>query len=367
MRHDHPPILPYDVYAAARFFLSTGRSREAVLARVGLDDVQWSTLEEVYAQLGGHETRYRPYFGGLDDAAIVQRLLAPRWSDPSGQQVSFDSLKWHIGQAVLARPHIGPFEQVDWVAVHIATHPDMRACYYSHDGKQVYFAGEPLTRRNGQPLGADPASFRWLGGRWLCDDLHVYGQGQVGEGNAKRFWYIVEGADRASFTPLNLGYAKDALRAYYITNKTLRTKSPAAFEIVPEVRLNFRDASLDPLVDTSAFARDAEYVYFYGVRLRGADPAGFRVVGDGYSTDGQGVWYHEDKLRIEGADAATFRVPVPGEPYAGRHHGATDRLRSYVCGEPQDPHHAFESWRAFFEFHTDLRDWWWHREAARRG
>ena len=42
----------------------------------------------------------------------------------------------------------------------------------------------------------------------------------------KTYWYEVEGADIATFEALNLRYARDRERAYYITGKTIRTKSP---------------------------------------------------------------------------------------------------------------------------------------------
>lgn len=361
------PVIPYDVYAAACFFLATGRGEDEVLARIGLNPTQWAALERAYEWLWDDSLRlYAPYFEGADDAAIVAQLLGPRWSAPDGQEIKLRGLIYHVERAAWKHPHIGPFAGTGWQAHFIAAHPDMTRCYYSHDGQRVYFLGKPLAERDGTPLNVDPASFRSLGGRWVADASHVYGQGQLGAARPRYYWYAVTDADLASFESLNLRYARDARHGYYITGKTIRSKQPRSFEVVQELRLNYRDISQDPLIEVSVFARDLDHVYFYGARLRGADPATFRVLGDGYSRDATQAWYHDAKRLIESADMATFRIPVPGAPTPRRRYCATDRLRSYVEGKPCDPAKAFEDWRPYFEFHTDLAGWWWHEEAARR-
>jgi hypothetical protein len=70
-----------------------------------------------------------------------------------------------------------------------------------------------------------------------------------------------------------------------------------------------------------------------------------------------------DVAAIEGADAASFTVPGPGEPYA--QHGVTDRYRAYARAQACDPDESIETWRPFFEARPDLRDWWWHRLAEK--
>ncbi|WP_144637078.1 DKNYY domain-containing protein [Bordetella genomosp. 13] len=359
------PILPYDLYVAARFFLATGRSPDDVLPLLGLSAPQWQALHKAYDYLGRFDFGYQDYFGTDDEADILARVTGPRLRIIDPANTTMEALVREVRPAAWANPHIGPFADVPWTAVHIATHPEMTLCFYSHDGRQVYFLGKPLQTKDRQPLGADYATFEWLGGRWLRDAKHVYGQGELGGPGGRVYWYVVEGADPATFQPLNLRYAKDARNAYYITGKTLRTKSPERFEIVPELRLNFRDVSQDPLYKTSVFARDAEHLYFYGARLRGARPT-FRDLGGGYGTDGMQVWFHDDKLLIADADVETFRVPVPGEPHPGMHYCAVDRLRAYRYGKPMAPDAAFEAWTAFFEYHSDLHGWWWHDMARTR-
>lgn len=364
------PVIPYDIFEAANLFLATGRSAEEVLPLIGLDLAQWKRLRETYKWFPHSygENERRSYFGGLDDSAILRLVLPPRWSLKPDDEPDLRST-WHIREAVRRNPRIGPFADRSWPATFIATHPEASLCCYTHDGRTVYFDGRPLADRKGNVLRVDAESFKPVGGRWLHDKDHVYGQGELGA-KPTFYWYVVEGADWPSFEALNLRYARDAKRAYYITDKVIRTKSPGAFEIVPYLRLNYRDLTCDPLHNSSHIARDREAVYFYGARLTGARPERFRSLGHGYATDGTNVWLLDDKKLIEGADAATFMVPGPGEPYVHTRRGglgsATDRFRPYAGAEPWNPEDCFEDWRPFFEARTDLKDWWWHEYAKER-
>ncbi|MCH5770595.1 DKNYY domain-containing protein, partial [Salmonella enterica] len=78
--------------------------------------------------------------------------------------------------------------------------------------------------KQGNPLDVDAESFQAFGGRWLHDRHRVYGEGEYGA-QRRTYWYEVEDADIATFEALNLRYARDRERAYYITGKTIRTKS----------------------------------------------------------------------------------------------------------------------------------------------
>jgi len=361
------PVIPYDTFEAANLFLATGRTLEEVLPLIGLSAVEWTRLRAAYrwfpTALGDGERR--DYFKGLDDAAICRLVLPPRWRLQEGDEADLRTT-WHIREAVRRNPRIGPFAGCGWPYAFIAAHPEATLCCYTHDGKTVYFNGKPLTNRKGERIDVDAPGFRAVEGRWLADRHHVYGQGQYGA-NRTFYWYVVEGADATTFEALNLRYARDVRQAYYITGKTIRTKSPEAFEIVPELRLNYRDGTRDPLHATSVIARDREAVYFYGARLKNARPDSFRVIGHGYATDGATVWFLDRKKVVENVDAATFTVPGPGEPHiAGRHGGScvTDRHRPYVEGEPCDPLQWIEDWRPFFEARPDLKGWWWHKLAA---
>lgn len=361
------PVIPYDTFEAASLFLATGRTREEVLPLIGLANGEWDRLRETYRRfptaLG--ESYRHAYFKGLDDAAICRLVLPPRWRLQEGDTADLRSTR-HIREAVWRNPHVGPFAGSGWPCTFIAAHAEAVLCCYTHDGKTVYFDGKPLADRKGGRIVVDAPSFRAVAGRWLADRHHVYGQGQYGA-NQTFYWYVVEGADAATFEALNLRYARDGRQAYYITGKTIRTKSPETFEVVPELRLNYRDGTRDLLHDTSVIARDREAVYFYGTRLKNAIPDSFRDIGHGYATDGTSVWFLSRKKLVENADAATFTVPGPGEPHVtGRHGGScvTDQYRPYVEGEPCDPLQWIEDWRPFFEARPDLKGWWWHELAG---
>jgi len=372
-RFEHPvdggtvPVIPYDTFEAANLFLSTGGTEEEVLPLLDLTSAQWQRLREVYRWFPYTygETERRNYFAGLDDIGILQLVLPPRWRLRPEDNLTLRST-WHIREAVRRNPYIGPFADCGWPAIYISVHPEATLCCYTHDGRTVYFNGRPLVDRKGNALEVDAETFAPVGGRWLRDKNSIYGQGEFGP-KPTSYWYVVQGADHITFEALNLRYARDKERAYYITNKTIRTKSPDSFEVVPVLRLNYRDNTCEYLHDISVTARDREAVYFYGTRLKRARPENFRELGHDYATDGVTVWLLDQKKVIEGADAATFTVPGPGEPSVRRRrggHGVTDRYRPYAGAEPCDPQDYFEEWRPFFETKPDLNDWWWHRLAG---
>ncbi|MGH3583880.1 MAG: hypothetical protein ACRDUB_19995, partial [Mycobacterium sp.] len=61
------PIIPYDVFAAAQFYLSTGRTLDDVLPLLGLTKSQWEPLHTAYGRLALWEWGYQDYFGEADD------------------------------------------------------------------------------------------------------------------------------------------------------------------------------------------------------------------------------------------------------------------------------------------------------------
>ncbi|WP_337268744.1 DKNYY domain-containing protein [Oryzifoliimicrobium ureilyticus] len=362
------PIIPYDLFEAANLFLATGRRQEEVLPLIELAPSEWEALRKAYQWLPTSLDVYRQgYFGDLDDASLARLLMPPRWFLKEDVEPNLRSVTWHIRKAVRQNPHIGVFAERGWPCTLIGIDAEASLCAYTHDGVTVYFNGRALTDQKGQVIPADAPSFQLIGGRWMRDRNHIYGQGRQGSRNTA-YWYIVEGADRETFEALNLRYARDRNCAYYITRKTVRTKSPADFRIVPDIRLNHRDLTCDFLSEESVIARDRDAVYFYGARLKGANPDGFRNLGNGYAKNREHVWYLDEKILIDGAEVATFTVPGPGEPHVihprRSGHPATDRLRPYLSGIPLDPESVFDDWRAYFEAKPDLTDWWWHRLAA---
>ena len=364
--------LPYDLYVAAHLYLSSGRREDEVLGRLGLSPTAWRRLDDMYLSLlhDGDPSRLRPLheeWPHLSSEHLVAALVGPRWHFHDGLPATDDAL-FGIREKVLAQPRIGPFAEVDWIAVRIVDDPVAWLRYYSRDDEKVFFRGQPLADRGGAPHALDAATFRHVGGRWYTDGRLVLGQGELRGPRYQLYWWVLEGADAGSFQALNLRYAKDAHRAWYITGKTIRTKSPAAFEIVPDLQLNWVTGSAKPVVAESLLARDAEHVYSYGARVRLADPARFRALGLDYFSDGIRVWREDGKILVEDADGASFLVPSPSDPPIEGTGGrtATDRTRPWERGEPRKPEAQFEFWRAYFVAHPELKEYWWWRLAAQR-
>ncbi len=371
MTGSDPAILPFDLYAAAEFFLETGRTLAEVLERLQVTEADWRKLAPVYFdQLHSSDYlwRFDSLYPGVSGSALLSALAGPRQQPPAADVAMW---KWTRGirAAILENPHVGCFSDVAWIATFLMFDPVATLRYYSTDGRSVFQCGEAIADKAGVPLQVDAAAFRHVGGRYYTDGVHVFGQGELGGTRVRRYFWIVERADPASFTALNLYYARDNERAWYITGKEIRTRSSRSFEIVPWLRLNYRDESRDLSSHDSRFARDGEHVYFYGARLKAAKPATFRDLGHDYATDGTTVWFLGTKKPVAGADASSFIVPGPGEPYVRGSSGAaavTDRFRCYDRGVAVDPVDHFELWRPFFEFRTDLTGWWWHDQHLLR-
>ena len=360
--------LPYDLYVAADLFLRTGRGEGEVLGRLGLEPARWSALSEAYFHLLLGDA----YVGGVaalwphlsrEDLAVA--LTGPRWRFPASAP-SLPAVARGIRAVTLPKPRVGPFADVDWPAVHLCDHVVASLVYYSRDGGTVYFAGRRLVDKTGAALDLDAPAFRHLGGRWFTDGGRILGQGEHGRAN-EAYWWTLEGADPASFQALNHRYARDAAQAWYITGKRIRTRSPAAFAIVPGLRVNWRTGASSPEVDTSLAARDAEHVYGFGARVRDADPARFRALGGDYWSDDRRVWTDAGRRPIPAAAATSFHVVAPRDPPVAPGFGdATDRLAPYAHGKPLAPAVAYDAWTAFFSAREDRDAWWWGRTGDAR-
>lgn len=368
MTHAGGIPLAYDLYVAADLFLKTGRHETEVLPRLGLTRSRWAALAKAYFQLL-HDDRYMAGIYALwpevAPGEVAAALVGPRWRFPDPQPGPSAAARG-VRAAVLAKPQIGPFAGLDWTAVYIVAHPEGTLIFYSHDGTRVFFNGRALADRDGTMLDLDAPAFRHLGGRWYTDGRRILGQGQTGQSGGPVFWWTLEGADRATFQALNLRYAKDATKVWYITGKLIRTGSPAAFSIVPWLKFDWRTGEIDLIGDNSLTARDDQRVFSYGVPVRGADPFRFRSLGEGYWTDDRHVWMDDGKLLLQ-ADAATFLVRTPRDPPVEHLAGdATDHATPYRYGRPVSPDSAFEGWSAFFLARDDREAWWWARVGRAR-
>jgi hypothetical protein len=112
----------------------------------------------------------------------------------------------------------------------------------------------------------------------------------------------IEGADRATFTPFDDHYAKDARRVYY--GDTYRDGQE--YYLVKHARVRpveGADAATFVLM-TEGYARDASHVYFEGERFAARDPASFQVLGDGFARDRVAGYYMREP--VAGSDGRTF-------------------------------------------------------------
>jgi DKNYY family len=229
----------------------------------------------------------------------------------------------------------------------------------------------PLWAKNGSPLPiANSEGFRWIAGRWFTDGVHIIVQAQQGSSMAYEYYYRIEDADLESFEVLNERYARDARQAYYITGRTIRSKSPAAFH--PLIYRDWRapdehgQALESEMRVHPYYAADNESIYVCGRRINGSDGASVEALSSHYVVDASHVYYYG--RRIE-ADRASFVVGLSnhgqGPLRATDHHGPVEfGKRQTVLDLDQ-----IEDWRSFFESHPQLHDYWWHRMQVptRRG
>lgn len=174
-----------------------------------------------------------------------------------------------------------------------------------------------------------------------------------GKGSLYFHHVIVPGVDMATFRVLlpeadrfNF-YGKDQRQAYFFNSygakpkiKIIRSKGIDSFERLDAV-----------------FARDGQFVYYKGTKLKQADPLSFVEVGMGYWKDRAHVYHHNHLL--EEADAASFIL-------IGGNHYATDRENVYCYGalsnksknNPQET-----EVQDFVRRHGHLKDYWWTRQS----
>ncbi|WP_321954935.1 DKNYY domain-containing protein [Paraburkholderia bannensis] len=220
----------------------------------------------------------------------------------------------------------------------------------------------PLWTRDETPLPIErPQDFRCIRGRWFTDGVHVIVQAQQGAAIAREYYYRIEDADLATFTVLNERYARDAHQAYFITNRTIRTRSPHAFRPLDFERWYERDDGtlFTQMRPHEYYAVDQESIYMNGRRIAGSDGASAAGFEGGYAVDAQRVYYYGKPTDI---DRDSF---VTG-PLDGRLR-FTDRLGPINHGKRMTAleHRQIEEWNAFFQVRPHLQDYWWHRLRRR--
>lgn len=220
----------------------------------------------------------------------------------------------------------------------------------------------PLWTREETPLPIErPRDFRCIRGRWFTDGVHVIVQAQQGAAIAREYYYRIDDADIATFTVLNERYARDARQAYFITNRTIRTRSPHAFRPLDFERWYERDDGtlFTQLRPHEYYAVDRESIYMNGRRIAGSDGASAAGFEGGYAVDAQRVYYYGKPTEID-------RESFVSGPLDGRLR-FTDRVGPINHGKRMTAleHRQIEEWNAFFMTRPDLQDYWWHRLRRR--
>jgi len=175
--------------------------------------------------------------------------------------------------------------------------------YYKDKNRVYNFEGNVIT-------GADPASFKILGGNFgkiYAKDKNkaYYGYAPIPEADAASFefigdsfakdkyriyqWnFVLDGADAGSFEILDHSYSRDKNKVFW-QGKSMHGADPSAFVILG-----------------SSYSKDKSQVYHQSMIIEGADPASFIIMDSLYSKDYKNVFFFGKK--IDGADVKTFKV-----------------------------------------------------------
>jgi len=175
--------------------------------------------------------------------------------------------------------------------------------------------------------GADSASFTPINREYAKDKKHVYWEA-----------IVIQGAEPSTFMPLGKVYSKDRQKVFW-REREIQRADPHTFEIVDGDNLLSKDKTdfyfaEHPLgvLDLSSFkpinggwAKDAKAYYttpnFSKAGRVDCDYATMRIINEQYAVDGRRAYYY--KAPIEGVDVKTFRVTGTGE--------ARVQYRKYRC------------------------------------
>ncbi len=179
-----------------------------------------------------------------------------------------------------------------------------------------------------QVIGADPATFAYLGGQdWFKDEGGVYQiDGQVG------LLHKLDGADPATFAIMNgtWNWAKDKNGIYVYPLAKVSGANPATFTPI-----------LEDGMDTY-YALDGDTLFFGGRDIGSLgdpynvvgdiDAPTFTVLGEGYAKDKDRVFF--DGFAIHDADPETFRI------FPDKTSGVVDRFFAYKA-YAEDKNHVY--------------------------
>ena len=148
---------------------------------------------------------------------------------------------------------------------------------------------------------------------YLIRDQTVYFQIDKKRGFLNVKQLPVREADAATFKviPSTLDYGSD------------KTSVFMDFQLIEDA-----DSESFKLLEKNQFATDKDHVYYYGLKMKGADPKTFVIVNDHYSRDANHIFHNSHQ--IKGADLKSFEI-------LGNDRYAKDKNHFYDCERQLDP------------------------------
>lgn len=156
--------------------------------------------------------------------------------------------------------------------------------FYAKDTNHIYYCENISTsEQKATVLQCDRASFVLLDYPYARDNASVFY-------NSKK----ITGADAASFKVLGNGYSLDK-QAVYFRSKQIPDADAASFVLVAD----------DENRETFHYAKDKSAAFIDDKKITGAGVVGFKVLGLGYATDGQRIFYKSGV--VKNADPLSFK------------------------------------------------------------
>ncbi|MDC0008168.1 DKNYY domain-containing protein [bacterium] len=126
---------------------------------------------------------------------------------------------------------------------------------------------------------------------YLIRDQTVYFQIDKDQRKLRGKLRPIEEADAATFKviPSTLDYGSDKT-SVFMDFQLIEDADPESFK----------------LLEKNQFATDKDHVYYYGLKMKGADPKTFVIVNDHYSSDANHIFHNH--FQIEGADLESFEI-----------------------------------------------------------
>lgn len=214
---------------------------------------------------------------------------------------------------------------------------------YAKDSRQAYFLGRPFKVKdiksfqainasfskdnvqaylNRVPIvGSDGKTFELLDEFYAKDTNHIYYCEHISTSDQK---VTVLPCDKASFVLLDYPYARDKSTVFYNSKKIAGADAPS-FKVLgnaysmdqqavyfESVKIPGADAASFELVaddenrEDFHYAKDRSNIFIDNKKIAGAIVSGFKVLGLGYATDGQHVFYKS--AIVKNADPLSFKT-----------------------------------------------------------